>query len=318
MFERMPESEKVNFLFSQLQAAAVQISRHTEFMSSNRKMNVAQQLEINSLKEIMGKQHAEIEHLRAENAQLRVADAERETQLQQMRAVYNAHGIDMNRLKERITVFLRTAEKLSGKYDEITEWYNSRNKTIADNIKQMTSNYEVTRKRVNLLWADRCKAQEVLKKRDHDSEDPGNPDIVTDPVASGGTQEKHERLEGMQDIEDMDLQLALIESMSGFVCESSTRGGDVVLRSEDIALLVCHPVTGEELEEGELISELSSEQMLALKDMEIVDDATIDEIPSKPEVVNLEGLEEIVFEGDAGKSTYVLKDGTEFNQFDGD
>ncbi|KAJ0513953.1 hypothetical protein HanHA300_Chr10g0363821 [Helianthus annuus] len=81
MFERMSESEKVNFLFSQLQAAAVQIKikRHTEFMSSNRKMNIAQQLEINSLKEIVGKQHGEIEHLRAENAQLRAADAERET-----------------------------------------------------------------------------------------------------------------------------------------------------------------------------------------------------------------------------------------------
>ncbi|MFS7979058.1 hypothetical protein Hanom_Chr10g00922901 [Helianthus anomalus] len=171
----------------------------------------------------------------------------------------------------------------------------------------MTSNYEVTRKRVNLLWADRCKAQEVLQKRDHDSEDPDNPDvptssaqpegststqvvigsnseqIMTDPVASGGTQEEQERLEGMQDIEGMGLQLALVESVSGFVC---------------------HPVTGEELEEGEIISELSSEQILALKEVETVDDATIDGIPSEPEVVNLEGLEEIMFEGDAKKSTY--------------
>ncbi|KAJ0928863.1 hypothetical protein HanRHA438_Chr04g0198701 [Helianthus annuus] len=52
--------------------------------------------------------------------------------------------------------------------------------------------------------------------------------------------------------------------------------------------------------------------------MRIVDDATIDKIPSEPVVVNLEGLEEIVFEGDAKKSAYVCKDGTEFNSFDCD
>ncbi|KAJ0464092.1 hypothetical protein HanHA300_Chr14g0523101 [Helianthus annuus] len=144
IFERMSESEKVNFLFSQLQAAALQINRHTEVMSSNRQMNISQQLEINSLKEVVQKQHEEIERLRAENAQLRAAD--------------NARGIDMNRLKERSTVVLRIADKLSGKYDEITKWYDSRNKTIADNVKQMTSSYEVTRKRVNILWTERCKA----------------------------------------------------------------------------------------------------------------------------------------------------------------
>ncbi|KAF5768953.1 hypothetical protein HanXRQr2_Chr14g0642551 [Helianthus annuus] len=269
MFERMSESEKVNFLLSQLQAAALQINRHTKVMSSNRQTNISQQLEINSLKEVVQKQHEEIERLRAENAQLRAAD--------------NARGIDMNRLKERSTV-----------------------------------------------------------KRDHDSEDPGNPDvptasaqpegststqivigssseqIVADPVASDSTQEEREKLEGMKAIEDMGLQLALVESVSGFVGESSTGGGDMVLRSEDLALQVCHPVTGEELEEGEIIFELSSEQILASNEMKIVEDDTIDKIPSEPEVVNLESLEEIVFKGDGKKSTYVHKDGTEFNSYDGD
>ncbi|MFS8008239.1 hypothetical protein Hanom_Chr14g01270361 [Helianthus anomalus] len=56
MFECMSESEKMNFLFSQLQAAALRIYRHMEVMSSNRQMNIAQQLQINSLKEIVGKQ----------------------------------------------------------------------------------------------------------------------------------------------------------------------------------------------------------------------------------------------------------------------
>ncbi|KAJ0753579.1 hypothetical protein HanPI659440_Chr09g0337381 [Helianthus annuus] len=324
-FERMSESEKVNFLFSQLQAAALQITRHSEVMLSNRQTNIAQQLQINTLKEVVQKQQVEIEQLQAEIAQLRAAD--------------NARGIEMNRLKERIVVFLQTADKLSGKYDDITKWYDTRNKTIADNVKQITSSYEMTRKRVNTLWNERCKAQEVLQKRDQDSEDPGNPDVptasaqpegsisiqivsgssseqvVTAPVASGGTQEARKKLEGMQVIEEIGLQLAVVESSSGVVGESSKGVGNVVLRSADLALQVRHPVTGEEVEEGEIIFELSSGQIFELNEMKIVDDATIDKIPSEPEVVNLEGLDEIVFEGDVKNSKYVREDGTEFNPF---
>ncbi|KAM0046304.1 hypothetical protein Hdeb2414_s0009g00314611 [Helianthus debilis subsp. tardiflorus] len=52
--------------------------------------------------------------------------------------------------------------------------------------------------------------------------------------------------------------------------------------------------------------------------MKIVDDAAIDKIPSEPEVVNLEGLDEIIFEGDVKKSKYVREDGTEFDLFNED
>ncbi|MFS7986482.1 hypothetical protein Hanom_Chr11g01010841 [Helianthus anomalus] len=175
--EAFTPDEKVEFLFSQLQVNIGQINRHSDFMSANRNTILKQQLEINTLKETAGKQQAEIAQLHAENERLKAADDERERQLKQMQAADNVHGIDMNRLKERSTDVLQTANKLSGQYDEITKWYGSRNKVIADNVKQMTSSYEVTRKRVNILWADKCKAEEVLHKRDHDSEDQGNPDI---------------------------------------------------------------------------------------------------------------------------------------------
>ncbi|MFS7984268.1 hypothetical protein Hanom_Chr11g00984501 [Helianthus anomalus] len=38
--------------------------------------------------------------------------------------------------------------------------------------------------------------------------------------------------------------------------------------------------------------------------MKVVDDTTIDETPSEPDATNLDGLEEIVFEGDVEKSKY--------------
>ncbi|KAJ0476304.1 hypothetical protein HanHA300_Chr13g0475881 [Helianthus annuus] len=52
--------------------------------------------------------------------------------------------------------------------------------------------------------------------------------------------------------------------------------------------------------------------------MKIVDDAIIDKIPSETEIVNVEGLDAILFEGDVVKSKYVREDDTEFNPFDED
>ncbi|KAJ0901565.1 hypothetical protein HanPSC8_Chr08g0326811 [Helianthus annuus] len=63
MFSEMGPDEKVNFLFSQLQAAAEQINRHSEFMVANRNMVIAQQVEINKLKETVGKQQVKMTQL---------------------------------------------------------------------------------------------------------------------------------------------------------------------------------------------------------------------------------------------------------------
>ncbi|KAJ0766719.1 hypothetical protein HanPSC8_Chr03g0087881 [Helianthus annuus] len=84
MFSEMAPDEKVNFLFSQLQAAAEQISRHSEFMVANRNTVITQQMEINKLKETVSKQQVEIIQLHAENESLKAADDERARQLLQM------------------------------------------------------------------------------------------------------------------------------------------------------------------------------------------------------------------------------------------
>ncbi|MFS7952106.1 hypothetical protein Hanom_Chr07g00603031 [Helianthus anomalus] len=261
-------------------------------------MDQGEKLEINTLKETVGKQQAEIKQLRAENEQLKAADAERAAQLQQMQSVDNARGIEMNRLKERSAAVQRSAETLAAKHDDMREWYNNRNTTLVDSFTIIKDAFKMSMKRVNALWLDRCKAQEVLHKRDHDRDDRGNPDapasseqseasastqivvyssehIVADPVALGGSQEELERLDMLENIENIGFLLDVVESMSGHAY---------------------HPVTGEELDEREFLSELSSEQILALSEMKVVDDATIDEIPSESEVANLDDLKEIVFE----------------------
>ncbi|KAM0006292.1 hypothetical protein Hdeb2414_s0178g00824901 [Helianthus debilis subsp. tardiflorus] len=175
MFSEMDQDEKVDFLFTQLQAAASQMNQQSEFMSSTRNTVIKQQLEINALKETVGKQQAEITQLRAENERLKVADAERAAQLQQMRVADNARGIEMNMLKERSAAVQQSAETFAAKHDDMRQWYNERNTTLINGFSTIKDAFEMSRKRVNTLWSERCKAQEVLQKRDHDSEDPGNP-----------------------------------------------------------------------------------------------------------------------------------------------
>ncbi|KAF5788425.1 hypothetical protein HanXRQr2_Chr10g0463851 [Helianthus annuus] len=187
----MPQDEKIDFLFSQLQAAAGQIDRQSAVINVTTSDMIKQQLEINTLNSTVGRQQAEIEQLKAENECLKAADEERERQLQQMRAADNTRGIDMNRLKERSIQVQRQADTLKEKHDDMKEWYNIRNNKITDGVKRITDGFEFLRKRVNILWGDRCKQQQVLKKQDHDSEDPGNPDPSTtseQPPATASTQ----------------------------------------------------------------------------------------------------------------------------------
>ncbi|MFS7977266.1 hypothetical protein Hanom_Chr10g00902021 [Helianthus anomalus] len=183
IFSQMNQDKKVDFLFSQLQAAACQIRRHTEVIQATKADSIKQQLEINTLNATVRQQaaeitcqQAEIEQLKEENDSLKAVDEVRERQLQQMRAADNTRGIEMNHMKESNSKLQKLAESLKERHDYMKEWYDSRNTTIADGVKKITKSSKVVRMRVYILWNDRCKQQEVLKKRDDDPEDQGNPD----------------------------------------------------------------------------------------------------------------------------------------------
>ncbi|KAF5807960.1 hypothetical protein HanXRQr2_Chr04g0139971 [Helianthus annuus] len=324
----MQQDEKVDFQFSQLQAAAGQINRQSDVINIIRGDMVKQQLEINTLKSTVGRQQAEItrqqaeiDQLKAENERLKKADEERERQLQQMRAADNTRGIEMNRLKERSTQVQRLAESLKEKHDDMREWYNSRNTIIIDGVKKITEGVEFVRRRVNILWGDRCKQQEVLQKKDDDPEDQGNPDpsaTTEQPPATASTQIvvlQPSQLESTQGTSSGSVEEVQQLESNTFI-ESSKAGTSSVPSAADLALQVIHPITGEIQEEGEIISDLSHEQLLALNAMKEVDDVTIDKMASEPETANVENIEEIVFEGETSKSTYVCADGMEFDPFD--
>ncbi|MFS8016134.1 hypothetical protein Hanom_Chr15g01364861 [Helianthus anomalus] len=51
----MQQDEKVDFLFSQLQASAGQITRHTDVIKATRADMIKQQLEINTLNSTVGR-----------------------------------------------------------------------------------------------------------------------------------------------------------------------------------------------------------------------------------------------------------------------
>ncbi|KAF5818810.1 hypothetical protein HanXRQr2_Chr02g0070351 [Helianthus annuus] len=316
----MQQDEKIDFLFSQLQAAAGQITRHTDVIKTTRVDSIKQQLEINTFNATIGRQaveitrqQAEIEQLKAENASLKVADEVSERQLQQMCAADNTRGIEMNRMKESNSILQKLGEGLKERHDYMKQWYDSRNTTIVDGVKKINEGYEFLRRQANILWNDRCKQQEVMKKRDDDPEDQGNPD----PSA---TREQSPAATSSQIVVFKPSQLESAQgTSSGTVeeiqCLQSLPGTSYVPSTADLALQVVHPITGELLEEGEIISDLSHEHLLALNVTREVDDAEIDKIPVEPETADVENIEEIVFEGESGKSSYVHEDGTEFAPF---
>ncbi|MFS7926554.1 hypothetical protein Hanom_Chr04g00298381 [Helianthus anomalus] len=211
---------------------------------------------------------------------------------------------------EKIDFLFSQLQAAAGQIDRqstVINWYNSRNTKITDGVKQITKGFEFVRNRVNILWGDRCKQQEVLKKRDHDSEDSGNPDppaTSEQPPTTTSTQIvifKPSHLGSAQGTSSGIIEeIQQLESSS--YIESSLPGTSSVLSSADFALQALHPVTGEVLKEGEFVADLSNEQMLALNEMKTK--------------LYTENIDEIVFEGETSKSTYVRADGMEFDPFD--
>ncbi|MFS8030096.1 hypothetical protein Hanom_Chr17g01530081 [Helianthus anomalus] len=213
----------------------------------------------------------------------------------------------MNRMKESSSKLQKLAENLKERHDFMKEWYDSRNTTIVNGVKKITESSEIVRKRASILWNDQCKQQEVLKKKDDDAEDQGNPDpsaTSEQPQATTSSQlvvYKLSQIESAQGTSSGTVEeFQQLESTS--YIESSLRG--------------CSSDTGEILEEGEIVSDLSHEQLLALNAMKEIYDAEIEKIPIEPETENAENIEEIVFEGETNKTTYVCADGMGFDPFD--
>ncbi|MFS8001836.1 hypothetical protein Hanom_Chr13g01195041 [Helianthus anomalus] len=89
----------------------------------------------------------------------------------------------------------------------------------------------------------------------------------------------------------------------------------IIESSEIVRKRAVHPI-GEILEEGEIVSNLSHKQLLALNAIKDVNDAEIEKMPIEPEAENAENIEEIVFEGETSKTICVRADGIEFDPFD--
>ncbi|MFS7947879.1 hypothetical protein Hanom_Chr06g00553351 [Helianthus anomalus] len=171
-----------------------------------------------------------------------------------MRATDNAHGIDMNRLKERSIEVKRLADTLKEKHEDMKEWYNIRNNKLTYGVKRITDGFEFVRKRVNILLGDRCKQQEVLKKREHDSEDPCNPDSSAtseQPPATASTELvvfKPSQLGSAQGTSSGTVEETQQLESSSYIKSSLPRTSSVP-SSADLALQAVHPITREILEE---------------------------------------------------------------------
>ncbi|KAJ0725893.1 hypothetical protein HanPI659440_Chr12g0464061 [Helianthus annuus] len=108
ILSEMSQDEKNNFLFSHLEAAADRIQRQTDFIRITKNDQIAQQVEINTLNStveqqqtVIGRQQAEIDQLKVENARLKTADEARE---------------------QSSSILQKLAEDLKGRCDFMKEW----------------------------------------------------------------------------------------------------------------------------------------------------------------------------------------------------
>ncbi|MFS7931169.1 hypothetical protein Hanom_Chr04g00352891 [Helianthus anomalus] len=220
-----------------------------------------------------------------------------------MRAADNTCGIELSRVKEQSIVVKLSANRLAVRHDFMKNWHDTRNTTLVDGFKSIKDAFEISRKRVNIMGSDRYKAQEVQRKHDHDSEDQGNADALASSEPQGAS---------------ASTQIIVYQPQQTETTQGTSGGSkdDVDKLESSIALHECPP---ESSTAGANVASISGDvDILRLTVMKVVDDTIIDETQSEPDATNLDGLDEIMFEGDVEKSKYVREDGAEFNTFDED
>ncbi|KAF5756705.1 hypothetical protein HanXRQr2_Chr17g0817951 [Helianthus annuus] len=180
-------------------------------------------------------------------------------------------------------------------------------------------------KRHSTLWNERCKALDIVpsKRGDDKDDDAANPD---QPAASGSGATASGAAGGSgtsQDAPTAPSTATTGPSEQTETLETSTGLEHVSLEPEAFADLPessavhqYHPVTGEQLEEGEHVTEMSDEQVLALTELDEVDVSMIDATPLVQDQTDFSTIDEIFIGSDPERPVYVGQDNAEVNALD--
>ncbi|KAM0025475.1 hypothetical protein Hdeb2414_s0021g00575041 [Helianthus debilis subsp. tardiflorus] len=287
------------------------VGRHTRTIEEYRVQRTQDVVAHNKLVSIVDAQNLKIKEQALEIERLKEANRARDREVEKM--------------KGHSTVLKNEAKALREKHKELSDRYNGRDDRLIEAFKPVHANFKKIDHKVGTLWNERCKALGIVLPRrgDDKDDDAANPDQpaasgsgatasgaaggtdtsqaapTAPPTASTGPSEQSESLEVSADLEHVSVEPDAFADLpeSSFVQQY-------------------HPVTGELLEEGEHVTEMSDERVLALMELDEVDVNMIDATPLVPDQTDFSSIDEIFIGSDPERPVYVGQDNVEFNALD--
>ncbi|KAJ0958713.1 hypothetical protein HanPSC8_Chr01g0041911 [Helianthus annuus] len=300
------EADKIQFLIEQVSELGSIVGRHTRTIEEYRVQRKQDVIAHNKLCSIVEAQNIKIKEQAEEIERLKEA----------------------NRARDReVEIMKRHSTNLETQAKALREKVSSRDDRLMEAFKPMYANFNKIHSKVGTLWSERCSTLGIVPSRREDDkdDDAANPDQTT-ASGSGATASGAAGGSGTpQDTPSAPPTATTGPSEQTETLETSTGPGHISLEPETFADLPessgsqkYHPVTGELLEEGEFISEMSDEQILILTDLDEVAVCMIDATPMVQDQTDFSTIEEIFISSDPERPVYVGKDNAEVNALDDD
>ncbi|KAJ0674155.1 hypothetical protein HanLR1_Chr12g0436801 [Helianthus annuus] len=307
----LSEAEKIHFLIEQISELGNLVVRNTRKIEEYRVQRTQDVVAHNKLVSIVDVQNLKIKEQALEIERLKEANRARDREVEIM--------------KGHSTVLEREAKVLKQKHEELSERYKNRDDRLIEAFKPVHANFKKINHKVGTLWNERCNALGIVpsKRGDDKDDDEANPD---QPAASGSGATASGAAGGSGTSQDAPTALPTattgpseqtesLEASAGFEHVSLEPEAFADL-PESSTVQQYHPVTGELLEEGEHVTEMSDERVLALKELDEVDLKMIDATPLVPDETDFSMIDEIFIGSDPERPVYVGQDNAEFNALD--
>ncbi|KAJ0797436.1 hypothetical protein HanPI659440_Chr04g0173811 [Helianthus annuus] len=300
------EADKIQFLIEQVSELGSIVGRHTRTIEEYRVQRKQDVMAHNHLCSIVEAQNIKIKEQAEEIERLKQANKERDREVEIMKK----HSTNLETQAKALR------EKVSSRDDRLMEAF-----------KPMYTNFNKVHSRVGTLWSERCKTLAIVPSRreDDQDDDAANPDQTT-ASGSGATASGAAGGSGTpQDTPSAPPTATTGPSEQTETLETSTGSEHISIEAETFTDLPessgaqkFHPVTGEMLEEGEYVSEMSDEQILALTELDDVAVSMIDNTPLVQDQTDFSSIDEIFIGSDPDRPVYVGKDNAEVNALDDD
>ncbi|MFS7992579.1 hypothetical protein Hanom_Chr12g01083971 [Helianthus anomalus] len=300
------EADKIQFLIEQVSELGSIVGRHTKTIELYRVQRQQDVIAHNNLCSLVNAQNIKIKQQAEEIERLKEA----------------------NRVRDReVDIMKRHSTNLETQAQALREKVHSRDDRLMGAFKPMHTNFNKVHSMVGTLWNERCKALGIVPSRREDDkdDDAANPDQTT-ASASGATASGAEGGSGTPQDAPSDPPTATTgPSEQTETLEHFTGPEHISLEPETFTDLPessgvsqFHPVTGELLEEGEFVDEMSDEQIRALTELVDVAVSMIDATPLEQDQTDFSKIDEIFISSDPERTVYVGQDNAEMNALNDD